>query len=147
MPKNPLKLAPMTHGEYRANVEGMNLFFGADLGVVMAKKEQIGVWDFTATLVVTGSLVISVLYVSTSRSRIIHALFAAVLVAALPRILGPFLTDPAGIPPHLQPTLAVWLAFIVFVEFAPRERPDAAAPVLPRLASERHQHREEAPPV
>jgi uncharacterized cupin superfamily protein len=35
----------MTPGEYRANVDGLNLFFGAVLGVVMATTDRLGARD------------------------------------------------------------------------------------------------------
>jgi hypothetical protein len=50
------------------------------------------------------------------------------VLAFLPRILGPLLTDPAGIPPHLQPTLLVWLGFIVLVELGARDEPATEKP-------------------
>ena len=118
----------MTPGEYRANVDGLNLFFGAVLGVVMATTDRLGARDFTITLFVTATLVVTLLYVSSGRHRVAYALFAAAVLAFLPRILGPLLTDPAGIPPHLQPTLLVWLGFIVLVELGGRDEPATEKP-------------------
>jgi hypothetical protein len=120
----------MTPGEYRANVDGLNLFFGAVLGVVMATTDRLGGRDFAVTLIVTATLVVTLLYVSSGRHRFAYALFAAAVLAFLPRILGPLLADPAGMPPHLQPTLLVWLGFIVLVELGaldgpPTDQPDA----------------------
>jgi len=116
----------MTPGEYRANLDGLNLFFGAVLGVVMASTDQLAARDFTVMLIITAGLVVALLYVSSGRYRLIYAAVAALLLLLLPRFLGRALNDPTGIPEHLQPTLLVWLGFIVIVEFAPRERPGPA---------------------
>ena len=123
-----LRLLSMTPGEYRANIEGMNIFFGAVLGVVMATTDRLGTADFAVTLALTAGLVITLLYVSSSRHRLGYAVAAGVMIAGLPRFFQNFLSDPAGVPPHLQPTLAVWLAFLLLVEFAPREREEPPAP-------------------
>ena len=111
----------MSAGEYQANVDGLNLFFGAVLGVVMATTDRLATMDFAITLAATASLVVTLLYISSSRHRLMYAVMATVLLLLLPRALGQLLHDPAGVPPHLQPTLLVWLAFIILVEFAPRE--------------------------
>jgi hypothetical protein len=121
----------MTHDEYRANLNGLSIFFGAVLGFVMAGTETLGPRDFAFTLFITASAVITILYVSSSRRRIVYALIAAVLIAALPRILGQLLSDGTPIPRNLQPTLAVWLGITVMVEFLPREKAAASAS-LPR---------------
>jgi len=118
----------MTPGEYRANVDGLNLFFGAVLGVVMATTDRLGARDFAVTLIVTATLVVTLLYVSSGRHRFAYALFAAAVLAFLPRILGPLLADPAGMPPHLQPTLLVWLGFIVLVELGALDGPATDQP-------------------
>lgn len=112
----------MSPAEYRANMEGLNIFFGAVLGVVMATTDRLDSLDFAITLAVTAALVVTLLYVSSSRHRLVYALLGAGMVATLDSFLGQLLRDEAGMPPHLQPTLAVWLGFIVLVEFAPRER-------------------------
>ena len=35
-------------------------------------------------------------------------------------MLRDLLSDLTGVPPHLQPTLFVWLGYVIVVEFAPR---------------------------
>ena len=114
--------------EYRANIDGLNLFFGAVLGVVMATTDRLGARDFAVTLFVAATGVVTVLYVSSSRQRWIYAVLAAAFIWKLPTVLAELVTDPAGLPRHLQPTLAVWLAMVVFLEFLPRERPSPPKP-------------------
>ena len=114
--------ARMTLGEYRANLNGLGIFFGAVLGFVMAGTETLGPLDFAVTLFVTASVVITILYVSSSPHRLTYAILAALFIAALPHMLGHLLSAGAKIPDHLQPTLAVWLAITLLVEFLPRER-------------------------
>lgn len=113
----------MTDREYRANIDGLNLFFGAVLGVVMATTEGLDARNFAAVLFVTASLVVSLLYISASRRRIGYAVLTAVSILLLPQILGE-LARGAAAPRQLQVTMAVWLTFIVAVEFWPRWPPE-----------------------
>ncbi|NIJ67113.1 hypothetical protein FHR20_004091 [Sphingomonas leidyi] len=114
-------LGRMSHGEYRANLNGLGIFFGAVLGFVMASTETLGTRDYTLVLVGTASMVITILYVSSSKQRLAYALLAAAGVALMPLALKILLTPEAQLPVQLQPTLAVWLAMTVAIEFAPRE--------------------------
>lgn len=111
----------MTQQEYRANISGMNIFFGAVLGVVMAGSEALAPLNFAALLFVTASIVITILYVSSSPHRLTYAVFAGVFTAFLPRVFEEVLPGTPA-PPNLQPTLAVWLTMTLIVEFAPRDR-------------------------
>lgn len=113
----------MTQGEYRANLNGLGIFFGAVLGFVMAGTDTLGPRDFATTLFLSATVVITILYVSSSPRRIVYAVLSAILIAALPRILAQLLSDGAQIPRNLQPTLAVWLGITLLVEFLPREKP------------------------
>lgn len=122
-----LSMARMTPGEYRANIEGLNLFFGAVLGVVLARTDTLGAVDFAITLAMTAGLVITLLYVSSSPYRRTYAVLGLAMVLVVPEILMTLLSDPTGVPRHLQPTLLVWLGFIILVEFAPRKAEDAPA--------------------
>lgn len=112
----------MTHAEYRANLSGLGIFFGAVLGFVMAGTETLGTREFAFTLFFTATVVISILYVSSSANRIFYTLLTAGLIAALPLVLDAVLPAGAQIPPRLQPTLAVWLAIAVIIELMPREK-------------------------
>lgn len=113
----------LTHAEYRANLNGLGIFFGAVLGFVMAGTETLGTRDFAFTLFFTATLVISILYVNSSANRIAYALLTAGLIAVMPLVLDAALPPGAQIPPRLQPTLAVWLAIAVIVELLPRHEP------------------------
>lgn len=112
----------MTHGEYRANLNGLGIFFGAVLGFVMAGTEALAPRDFTLMLFVVAAIVITILYVSNSPYRLAYGALGALMIATLPQMLGRILSDGAPIPPHLQPTLGVWLAITVAVEFLPRDK-------------------------
>lgn len=112
----------MTHAEYRANLSGLGIFFGAVLGFVMAGTETLGTREFAFTLFVTATLVILILYVNSSANRVAYTLLTAVLIAVLPLLLETLLSPGAQIPPRLQPTLAVWLAIAVIIELMPREK-------------------------
>jgi UDP-N-acetylmuramyl pentapeptide phosphotransferase/UDP-N-acetylglucosamine-1-phosphate transferase len=115
-------LGRMSHGEYSANLNGLGIFFGAVLGFVMASTETLGTKDYTVVLVGTASMVITILYVSSSRQRLAYATLAAVGIALFPFAMKVLLTPEAKLPLQLQPTLAVWLAMTVVIEFAPRDR-------------------------
>ena len=117
----------MTAGEYRANLNGLNIFFGAVLGVVLAGTDSLGQIDFSIMLAMSAGLVISILLVSSSPYRIPYALLTAALIALLPFLLRNLLHAGAEFPRNLQPTLGVWLAMTLLVEFAPREAAAAAA--------------------
>lgn len=114
--------ARMSQGEYRANLGGLNIFFGAVLGFVMAGTETLGVGDFAAMLVVVSAMVIAILYISGSRHRLAYGVLAVAMVVALPFLVGGTFGEGVVLPPKLQPTLAVWVAMTLLIEFAPRQR-------------------------
>ena len=115
------RTAWMTEAEYGANINGLNIFFGAVLGVVMSRAESLGQSSFAVALFLVASLVISILYVSSARRRWLYAAFTAVMIYFLPWIAQ---TAKSGLslPPNLQTTLAVWLALVLLVELSPREQ-------------------------
>lgn len=110
----------MSDREYRANHDGLNMFFGAVLGVVLSGTEGLSSMQFAILLVLSASIVVTILYVSASARRLSYAVLGVVAVASLPYVIARMI-GPDTVPPHLQPTLAVWLAFVILVEFAPRE--------------------------
>jgi hypothetical protein len=114
----------MTPGEYGANLAGLNTLFGAVLGIVLSGTDTLSSWDFGLLLFVSAAMVITILYVSSSPHRLAYAALAAGSIAALPWVVWRLIGKDA-LPPHLQPTLAVWLAFTVLVEVMPRERSSA----------------------
>ena len=59
----------MTPREYRANIDGLNIFFGAVLGFVLAGSEALtSIW-FGFLLGATAGIVISILYIPASNKR------------------------------------------------------------------------------
>lgn len=116
-------LGRITEREYRANLHGFNIFFGAVLGFVMAGTETLDTRRFTLVLLMLSGVIVSILYISASKHRLTYAVLTAVLVAFLPAVLEPMLRGGGELPEKLQPTLAIWTLMTIFVEFYPR-RPD-----------------------
>ena len=102
----------VTGDEYRANLAGMNTFFGAVLGFVLADVATTNLLDFARLLLVTGAIVVSILYVSASPQRWTYAALTLVLIWSLPKLTQ----LPAGSTGRLQVTLAVWTGMTIFVE-------------------------------
>ena len=115
----------MSEGEYRANLNGMNIFFGAVLGVVMSRADGLAPWPFAVVLVLTAGMVVSILYVSSSRRRWMYAVLTAVAIYALPVVIKD--VSEVTLPPNLRTTLAVWLGMVLFVELTPRVRSEERA--------------------
>jgi hypothetical protein len=113
----------MIHGEYRATLNGLNIFFGAVLGVVMAGTESLKSWDFAFVLLLTAATIVAILNISTGTRRIVYAIVAATAIFFLPWLMEKLLSAGAALPDKLQPTLAVWAAMTIAIEFAPREKP------------------------
>lgn len=117
------KLPPSRHiteNEYRANINGMNIVFGAVLGFVLAGAEGLAPTDFMTVLFVSALAVILILYLGSTEYILFYGLGAGLLIVFLPKIL----TDQLKINPipYLQPTLAVWAFMVVLVELLPREK-------------------------
>jgi hypothetical protein len=113
----------VTDDEYRANLAGMNTFFGAVLGFVLADITTDVLAEFAQLLVFTVALVIGILYISASPYRWLYGAMNLALIWALPRVLA----DGAGDPGRLQVTLATWTLMTLFIEayFAWQKRQDA----------------------
>ncbi|WP_205479568.1 hypothetical protein [Sphingomonas arenae] len=110
-----------TESEYRANLAGMNTFFGAVLGFVIADVNAPDNMDFAMFLMATSTVVISILYISASPYRLAYSALTLVFVVGLPQ-LAP---DSVAVPARLQITLGVWALLTVGIEYFPR-RPDPA---------------------
>jgi hypothetical protein len=117
------KMMVPTESEIRANHAGMNTFFGAVLGFVMAGTEKLDAFEFASVLFLVSGVVISVLYVSASPYKFAYALVTLVFIATLPGVADWVLDKGEHLPDKLQPTLLVWTLLSIFVEFFPR-RPD-----------------------
>lgn len=112
----------VTEREYRANIDGINIVFGAVLGFVLAGAEELPTYDFVALLFVSAAIAILILYLGSSEYRLFYALAAAASIALLPKFLEKFVT-PESLP-KLQATLAVWAFMVLLVELLPREKTD-----------------------
>jgi hypothetical protein len=121
----------MTEREYRANIDGLNIFFGAVLGFVLAGSEALGDFWFGVLLVVTAGIVVSILYITASKQRLVYSALALGIILTLGEWLEPFLPGAASIPAKLQPTLAVWALLTILVEFLPREEREASETGFP----------------
>ena len=110
----------ITEREYRANVDGINIVFGAVLGFVLAGTEGLPVHDFVTLLFMSATVVISILYLGSSDYRLFYGASTAVLIVALPFLLNDILQIKQV--PALQPTLATWAIMIVLVELLPHEK-------------------------
>lgn len=102
----------VTDEEYRANINGMNTFFGAVLGFVLADVTTSDMLGFAQLLMFTAAIVIGILYVSASAQRWAYAAFNLLLIWGLPRALR---EEPAELG-RLQVTLAVWTGLTIFLE-------------------------------
>ena len=113
--------AHVTEREYRANVDGINIVFGAVLGFVLAGSESLPQTDFMILLFTSASIVISILYLSHSEYKLFYGATTAALIWFLPRITADFLEIESI--PALQPTLAVWATMVLLVELMARHKP------------------------
>lgn len=112
----------MTASEYQAHLTGINIFFGAVLGFVINGIDRLDAIGFGVVLTLISGVVISILYISASKHRLLYSFYTLVLVAALPWIVDKVVQGPFELPPKLQPTLFVWTFITIFAEFLPRER-------------------------
>jgi hypothetical protein len=109
--------------EYRANIEGINIVFGAVLGFVLAGAETMTTGQFSILLLLSAAVVITILYLSSSEYRAFYGLMAIAEVAALPWLMRELEIPQLA---KLQPTLAVWIALVIFLELISRR--DESAP-------------------
>ena len=116
-----LGLGKMSAGEYQANLGGMNMFFGAVLGFVLTGTEKLDSWQFGAVLMMLAAIVISILFISSSRHRIAYAIYALVVALTFPEIVDFTLRGQDLVPDKIRPTLIVWTLMTILVEFWGRE--------------------------
>ena len=120
--KSLSKFFLVSESEYRANLAGLNTFFGAVLGFVLAGIDRLDTMDFAIVLLLVSGIVVTILYISASRWRLLHAATALVFILVLPAVVAPILDPGAALPDKLQPTLGVWALMTILVEFYPRLR-------------------------
>ncbi|WP_228243096.1 hypothetical protein [Porphyrobacter sp. GA68] len=110
----------MTAGEYRANTNGINVVFGAVLGVILGGIENMPTWDYMVVLFFSVGTVVSILYLAFSPYRLFYSATTLLLIAMMPEVLEHvFARHPL---PKLQPTLAAWALSVLAIELLPREK-------------------------
>lgn len=121
-------LGRMSTGEYQANLNGLNMFFGAVLGFVLAGTERLNAWQFGVLLLSLASIVVTVLYISSSKNKLMYAGLAFFYAATLPEMMNFMLRSQDIVPDKVRPTLLVWIAMTVLVEFWGRDKEETANP-------------------
>lgn len=112
----------MSKSEYQANMNGLNMFFGAVLGFVLTGAEKLNNWQFGFLLMSLAGVVITVLYISGSRHRLAYAALALFYAATFPEAMHFIFKGTVDVPDKIRPTLLVWIAMTVMVEFWAREK-------------------------
>lgn len=120
----------VTQREYQANINGMNIVFGAVLGFVLAGAEGLPPADFMFVLFVSALAVILILYLGLTDYILFYGLCAGAMIWALPLILAEqFKVNPI---PYLQPTLIVWALMVAVLELSPRQKTPETKPEEPQ---------------
>lgn len=117
-------LGKMSTAEYQANLSGMNTFFGAVLGFVLTGTEKLNSWQFGAVLMLLAGIIISILYISSSRHRVGYAIYTLVLALIFPELIDLAFRGHDLVPDKVRPTLIVWTLMTILVEFWNRESRD-----------------------
>lgn len=112
----------MSTGEYQANLNGLNMFFGAVLGFVLTGTEKLNSFQFGVVLAMLAGAVISILYISSSRNRVVYSLYALAIAFTLPEMINLGLRVDGLVPDKIRPTLVVWTLMTILVEFWGREK-------------------------
>lgn len=116
----------MSVSEYQANINGLNMFFGAILGFVLAGTEKLDDLQFGMVLAVLAGVVITIFFISASRNRIAYSATALIWAAAFPEAIDFMLQGQDLVPGKIRPTLLVWTLMTIVVEFWARDKaPDA----------------------
>lgn len=104
----------ITAREYQANINGMNIVFGAVLGFVLAGAEGLPPTDFMFVLMTSAMAVIMILYLGSSEYVLFYGALTAAFIFSLPFILAEqFKINPI---PYLQPTLIAWAVMVAVLE-------------------------------
>ena len=115
-------LGRLSSGEYQANLNGLNMFFGAVLGFVLTGTETLDSWQFGQILMLLAGAVVSILYISSSKNRMVYSILALVISLAFPELVEFALQSEGLVPNKIRPTLLVWTVMTIVVEFWGRER-------------------------
>jgi hypothetical protein len=112
--------------EYKANIDGMNIVFGAVLGFVLAGAEGLPPLDFMIVLFVSAMTVILILYLASTDYILFYGACTAIVIFALPILLrDQFAIKPI---PYLQPTLIAWAMMVAILELSPRDKTTETQP-------------------
>lgn len=115
-------LGRMSEGEYRANLNGINMFFGAVLGVVLAGIEKLNSFEFGFVLLVLAGIVTSIMFISGSRNRVMYSAYALAMSLVAPRLIDTVLRTTDALPPKVVPTVVAWTLMTIAVEFWGRDK-------------------------
>ena len=115
-------LGKMTSSEYQANLNGLNMFFGAVLGFVLTGTETLNTWQFGFVLMMLASAVILILFISSSNHRLAYSIYALIIALTLPELINFILRGDGLVSDKFRPTLVVWTLMTILVEFWGRER-------------------------
>lgn len=121
-----------TEDDYRANRQGLNIFFGAVLGMVMGKTEKLGPADFGFALFMTAALVILIQRITfgSLASRLFYSFATIGIIFLMPELFDSIYRSDKEFPVHIQVTLLVWTAMIALMEFTPRKKEAAPGNIL-----------------
>jgi hypothetical protein len=115
-------LGRISSNEYQAHLNGLNMFFGAVLGFVLTGTETLDSWQFGQILMFLAGAVISILYISSGRKRVLYSIYALVISLTFPEFVDFALRAEGLVPDKIRPTLLVWTLLTIFVEFWGREK-------------------------
>lgn len=110
--------------EYQASLNGLSIFFGAILGVALGGVEELEPLAYMTLLVMVSGVVLGILYIPASRHRVAYAvaLIALLSILLMTHEPGDMILNSFPLPGKLIPTLIVWTAATILVEFGPRSR-------------------------
>ena len=112
----------MTANEYQANLNGLNMFFAAVLGLVLTGTEKMPEWQFGALLCFLAGIVITILFISSSRHRVMYAALALIYTVTLPGMVDFIFHAQNVLPDKIRPTLLAWTVMTILIEFWAREK-------------------------
>jgi hypothetical protein len=112
-----------TASEKTGSVDGLNLFFGALLGANLGTLEQVAMGDYIQFIVLLAGTVVALRIVSTSRRRIYALVTMALYAALILAVLFVPSMKPEGLSQNalhrIVATLAIWITFVMVMEFWP----------------------------
>jgi uncharacterized membrane protein len=112
-----------TVSEKMGSVDGLNLFFGALLGANLGTLEHVAMGDYIQFVVLLAGTVVALRIVSTSSRRIYALVTLALYAVLILAVLAIPSMKPEGLSENalhrIVATLAVWVTFVVVMEFWP----------------------------